>query len=157
MSISLIKSVLHNVGVLFVGLVFAFLCRRLDVILGVKAFHFLPVTITGYLLLAAGFLLRVWATFYFYQRKMDVIRLVPQAHLITGGPYRFSRNPLYLGGNGLIFGGAALLAGSPSGVVLTALNVVLVDRVMVRREERQLASQFGAEWTQYRSRIRRWM
>jgi protein-S-isoprenylcysteine O-methyltransferase Ste14 len=157
MTINLIKSVLHNTGVLLVGLLFGFLSRRLDLLLGIKGFHFLSATIAGYLLLTAGFLLRTWATYYFYQRGMDVIRLVPQAHLITGGPYRFSRNPLYLGGNGLIFGGAALLAGSPSGLVLTALNLVLVDRIMIRREERQLANEFGAEWTQYRSRVRRWM
>jgi protein-S-isoprenylcysteine O-methyltransferase Ste14 len=157
MTISLIKSVLHNAGVLLVGLLFGFLCSRLDLLLGIKRFHSLSATIAGYLLLTAGFLLRVWATYYFYQRGMDVIRLVPQAQLITGGPYRFSRNPLYLGGNGLIFGGAALLAGSPSGIVLTALNLVLVDRFMIRREERQLASEFGTEWTQYKSRVRRWM
>jgi protein-S-isoprenylcysteine O-methyltransferase Ste14 len=57
------------------------------------------------LLLALGFLLRVWATVYFYRHSMRVISLEPQTALITSGPYRFSRNPLYLGGNVFIFFG----------------------------------------------------
>jgi protein-S-isoprenylcysteine O-methyltransferase Ste14 len=48
-------------------------------------------------------LLRTWAAFHFYVRGMDVIVLHAQKHLITTGPYRFSRNPLYLGGNLFIF------------------------------------------------------
>jgi protein-S-isoprenylcysteine O-methyltransferase Ste14 len=154
---SLFKSVLHNIGVLIVGGIFGFLCARLDLLLGIKTFHLLVATILEYVLLGIGFLLRVWATFDFYQRSMNVIRLVPQRALITSGPCRFSRNPLYLGGNVLIFGGAALLAGSPSGIVLTVVNIVLLDRIMIPREERQLAEQFGPEWTRYSSQVRRWM
>jgi hypothetical protein len=54
--------------------------------------------VVGCALLVAGFLLRVWATFHFYKNGMRVISLSPQRTLITSGPYRLSRNPLYLGG-----------------------------------------------------------
>jgi protein-S-isoprenylcysteine O-methyltransferase Ste14 len=153
---SLAKSLLHNTGVVLVGFGFALLGRGLDLLLGVAAFHSVVTTTAGWLLVAAGFLLRVWATVYFYERQMKVIRLEPQGSLITSGPFRFSRNPLYLGGNVFIFLGAVLILGSPAGVILTAINILGVD-FMIRREERQLERDFGEEWVRYRSRVRRWI
>jgi protein-S-isoprenylcysteine O-methyltransferase Ste14 len=110
----------------------------------------------GSLLLIVGFLLRVWATFYFYQKRMKVISLSPQRTLITSGPYRFSRNPLYLGGNVFVFLGAALLLGSPAAVFVAIIHLPFVD-LFIRREERQLERDFGEQWLQYRNRVRRWL
>jgi protein-S-isoprenylcysteine O-methyltransferase Ste14 len=114
------------------------------------------VTAAAALLLALGFLVRVWATFHFYTHAMRVISLEPQATLITSGPYRFSRNPLYLGGNVLIFFGAALLLGSPTALVATAIHLPLMDR-FIGREEAQLARRFGGPWLRYGKRVLRWL
>jgi protein-S-isoprenylcysteine O-methyltransferase Ste14 len=153
--INLTKSLLHNLGVVIVGFGFALLGRGLDWLLGVREFDGLFAAVAAWLLLVIGFLLRVWATYYFYRQHMKVISLVPQKTLITSGPYRFSRNPVYLGGNVFIFLGAVLLLGSPSGVCLTAVNVIIMD-LFIRREEEQLERDFGDEWVRYRSRVRRW-
>ena len=152
-----VKSILHNIGVVIVGFGFAFLGAALDSLLGLGGFKSLFTTASAYLLLAAGFLLRVWATFYFYEQHMKVISLKPQKKLITSGPYRFSRNPLYLGGNVFIFLGANLFLGSPTGIFLTALNILFVDIWMIRREEKQLEREFQDEWVSYRSQVRRWL
>src|ERR1022692_1088994 len=136
-SMNLLKSIFHNIGVVIVGFVFAFPGTRLDLLLGLPACKSLLIAIVACLLLAMGFLIRVWATFYFYERHMKVISLVPQKTLITSGPYRFSRNPLYLGGNVFIFLGAVLFLGSPSGIFLTAINVLVMD-IMIRRGGGQL-------------------
>ena len=154
--LSLLKSLLHNTGVVIVGFGFALLGAGLDSILGITAFHSVFVTTLAGLLLTIGFLLRVWATYHFYEHQMRVISLVPQNALITTGPYRISRNPLYLGGNVFIFLGAVLFLGSPSGIVLTALNILLVD-FMIRREEKQLEREFGEEWVRYKNQVRRWL
>jgi len=153
---NLFKSILHNIGVLIVGLGVAFIGRGVDSILGISGFHSIFATVAAWLLLTIGFLLRVWATFIFYEHRMKVISLAPQKTLITSGPYRFSRNPLYLGGNVFIFFGAALWVGSPAGIVITAIHLPLMD-LFVRREEKQLEQTFGEEWLHYKRHVRRWL
>lgn len=155
-TVNLLKSVIHNMGVVLVGFVVAYLGTRLDLRLGWRNFHSILATAPGWLLLNAGFLLRVWATYDFYERKMRVISLVPQRTLVTSGPYHFSRNPLYLGGNVFIFFGAALLFGSPGALVITGAHLPLVD-LFIRREEGQLEKTFGEEWLQYKRQVRRWI
>jgi protein-S-isoprenylcysteine O-methyltransferase Ste14 len=155
-TLNLLKSVLHNIGVVLVGFGVAYLGTRIDLLLSWPNFHPLAATVAGWLLLEAGFLLRVWATFDFYERKMKVISLVPQAKLVTTGPYRFTRNPLYLGGNVFIFFGAGLLFGSPGALLIVAAHLPLVD-LFIRREERQLERTFGSDWLEYKSRVRRWI
>jgi protein-S-isoprenylcysteine O-methyltransferase Ste14 len=153
---NLIKSIFHNIGVLIVGFIFAFIGVGLDLFLKISEFKSLPALIIGCVFLAIGFFIRVWATFYFYKQHMSVIRLEPQKELFTSGPYGFSRNPLYLGGNVFIFLGAVLFLGSPSGIFLTALAIIATD-FMIRREEKQLARDFGQRWINYKSRVRRWI
>jgi protein-S-isoprenylcysteine O-methyltransferase Ste14 len=154
--VNLLKSVLHNIGVVIVGLALAYLGTMVDSLLGAPAFSLPLVKVAGLLLLALGFLVRVWATVYFYAHKMRVISLKPQTRLITSGPYRFSRNPLYLGGNVFIFFGAALFLGSPTALFATAVHLPLMDR-FIRREEEQLEREFGEEWQSYKKRVRRWL
>jgi protein-S-isoprenylcysteine O-methyltransferase Ste14 len=156
MPANFIKSVLHNLGVVIVGFGFALIGREIDSVLGLGHFHSILVDVAAWTCVALGFATRVWATYLFYQRRMKVISLQPQKRLITSGPYRFSRNPLYVGGNLFIFLGAVLILGSPSGIVLTAINLVAVD-LMIRREEKQLQREFGDEWTRYVHTVRRWL
>lgn len=154
--VNLLKSILHNIGVVVVGFGVAYVGKWIDSFLGLRGFASAYALAAGALLLAAGFSLRVWATFFFYQQRMKVISLAPQDSLITSGPYRFSRNPLYLGGNVFIFFGAGLVLGSPAALIVTAAHLPLVDW-FIRREERQLERQFGAAWARYRSQVRRWI
>jgi protein-S-isoprenylcysteine O-methyltransferase Ste14 len=154
MSMNLFKSFLHNVGVVIVGLGVGFLGTKVDALLGIGAVHLPLAAAGGWLLLAAGFLVRLWATFY--ENRMRVISLAPQRVLLTSGPYRFSRNPLYLGGNVFIFFGAALLLGSPTALIVTAIHLPLMD-LFIRREERQLEREFGEGWLRYKERVRRWI
>lgn len=153
---NLLKNISHNVGVVMVGLGLALLGTKLDALLWIREFNSPFAASSGLLLLSVGFLLRVWTTSYFYARRMRVISLRPQKALITAGPYRFSRNPLYLGGSVLIFFGAALLFGSPIALLIVTIHLFLLD-LFIRREEKQLVQDFGEEWVRYRRRVRRWL
>jgi len=155
MAVNLFKSVLHNVGVVIVSLALAYLGTIIDALLRITRFSSPLVMALGILLVLFGFLLRVWAAAHFYSHQMRVISLAPQNSLVTTGPYRYSRNPLYLGGNVCCFFGAALVLGSPTALLMTALHLPLVN-LMIRREEKQLEERFGEEFRRYKKQVRRW-
>src|SRR5262249_12557275 len=124
---SLLKSVLHNVFVVAVGLAFALLGAGVDKVFGFPRFHSAASRVVCVTLLSGCFLLRLCAAYHFYKYRMSGIVLSAQSHLITTGPYRFSRNPLYLGGNVFIFLGTSLILGTPGGLMLTVLLLPLVN------------------------------
>src|SRR5215831_18255757 len=108
MATNLLKSVLHNLGVVIVALALAYLGSSVDSWLGLPRLSPPLGAVFGFLLILLGFFLRLWAAFHFYVHRMRVISLEPQSSLVTTGPFRYSRNPLYLGGNVFCFFGAAL-------------------------------------------------
>ena len=76
--------------------------------------------------------------------------------LVTDGPYRFTRNPMYLG-MGCAYAGAALAAGALWSLALLPLVLLIVDRAIIPREESHLAQSFGTAYERYRRRVRRWL
>ena len=123
MTISVIlKSILHNIGVLIVGFIFASVGYIIDSFFGLKHYTSYFSIIIGMSFLVIGFLIRFWATLYFYKNNINIIVLHPQKKLITSGPFRFSRNPLYLGGNVFVFLGASLTLGTFLGTVLADVD-----------------------------------
>ena len=151
-----LKALLHNVGALIVSLAVAFIGLVLGLFFRLPIFLSIFSVVAGLPLLAIGFWLRMWATVCFYKRGMKVISTEPQNTLISTGPYRFTRNPLYLGGNVFMFFGASLMLGSIVGLLITVIHLPLVD-LFVRREEGKLEKKYGEDWRQYKSRVRRWI
>ena len=78
------------------------------------------------------------------------------AALVTTGPYRFSRNPGYLGMT-LGYAGIAILSGALWVLVPLVGTLLLIDRGVIRREERHLARAYGEEYARDRARTRRWI
>ena len=79
----------------------------------------------------------------------------PSSALITSGPFRFSRNPVYLAG-ALLHCGLPLLANALWPLVLLPPALVVVN-ALIRREESYLAQRFGSDYEAYRRRVRRWI
>ena len=92
-----LKALLHNVGALIVSFAVAFIGLVLGLFLRLPGFFSIFSFVAGLPLFGIGFWLRMWATVCFYERGMKVISTAPQTTLISRGPYRFTRNPLYLG------------------------------------------------------------
>ena len=156
MTVNLFKSLLHNIGIVILSLVLAYLGTVIDSLLGLPTLSSRLAATVGVFLLLLGFLLRLWAVVHFYNHSMRVISLEPQGALVTAGPYRYSRNPLYLGANVFCFFGAALLLGSPTALIMTALHLPFMN-LMIRREERQLEEKFGDNFRVYKRQVRRWV
>lgn len=110
----------------------------------------------AFVLIAGGILLDGVATGQFRRLGTRPEPWKPTTALATGGLYRFSRNPIYIG-FALIYVGVAVAMDSLITLALLAPSMVLVDRLAVIREERYLAARFGAEWDAYRTKVRRWL
>jgi protein-S-isoprenylcysteine O-methyltransferase Ste14 len=80
----------------------------------------------------------------------------PTARLVFDGPYRFSRNPDYIG-QALVYVGISLLANSWWPLFILPLAVFAVQRFVIEREERYLEAKFGEEYREYGARVRRWL
>ena len=114
------------------------------------------VNLAGVLPLCGGAVLLVWAMSSHYRvapRGWEV-GLTP-GYLLTRGPYRFSRNPMYVG-EGAIWAGWAVLFGSlPVATGLAVLGVV--QSGAVRAEERMLQKRWGVPYDDYRRLVPRWI
>jgi len=80
----------------------------------------------------------------------------PDRVFLAEGAFRFSRTPIYLGFL-LIAAGFALRSGEVWGWLAVAGSFLLLDRLVVAREEAYLAGRFGAAYATYRGRVRRWI
>lgn len=76
--------------------------------------------------------------------------------LVTGGIYRFTRNPMYLGDLIILLGWGVHLA-NPLALALSALFVLTMDLVQIPPEERAMEALFGEAYSEYRARVRRWI
>lgn len=80
----------------------------------------------------------------------------PTTALATGGLYRFSRNPIYVG-FAVTYAGFAVAMDSPLALALLLPCLIVIDRLVIAREERYLAARFGGEYDAYRRKVRRWL
>ncbi|MEX2630517.1 MAG: isoprenylcysteine carboxylmethyltransferase family protein [Tistlia sp.] len=80
----------------------------------------------------------------------------PTRALVVEGPYRFTRNPMYLG-MALVYLGVLLAAGGPLTLLLLAPLLAVVRYGVIGREERYLEARFGQPYRDYKARVRRWL
>jgi protein-S-isoprenylcysteine O-methyltransferase Ste14 len=92
----------------------------------------------------------------FRRARTSLVPVRPATALITDGPFRFTRNPLYLG-LALLYLGIALWLGVLWPVVLLPALILLVQQIVILREEAYLESRFGEAYRAYRARVRRWL
>lgn len=76
--------------------------------------------------------------------------------IVATGIYRYTRNPMYLG-MGLAHAGVAIASDSLAALLLLPLVVIVIDRWVIRREERYLQAKFGEDYLAYMNRVRRWL
>lgn len=141
-------------AVFLAGLGLGFLLQHLVPLAFAARGNPLPRWLGGLLTVLAG-ALALWAFRTFHQARTTVRPDRAASALLTQGPFRVTRNPLYLSLT-LLQAGIALLANAPW-PALMLLPVLLVIRFhVIAREERHLADRFGADYQAYRAAVRRW-
>jgi len=119
----------------------------------------LPAWLTwplGGVLLLAGLALMRSFLFAFRRAETTVDVRKPTTTIVTTGPYRFTRNPAYVGLT-LIYSGIAILAGALWPFLTLAIALVVMDVGVIRREERYLERKFGDEYLRFKAARRRWL
>ena len=110
----------------------------------------------GALLIGVGFGITLWALTTFMRVRTGIMPDRPARQLVTFGPYRFSRNPMFVGFSA-VYIGLAVLLNMVWPLVLLPLVVVILSATVIRHEERYMATEFGDPYTTYCRRVRRWM
>ena len=110
----------------------------------------------GWALSAAGVCLVGWGMVTFHRARTAIIPNRAASRIVTSGPYRFTRNPMYTG-FAIAYSGVGLLMDSAWPLILLPLVIALVVRCVISREEAYLRHAFGADYGAYSARVRRWL
>lgn len=107
-------------------------------------------------LLGIGLVLFGWTLITFWRHRTTVNPYRAASTLCTGGPFRFSRNPIYVG-DGFILAGLSLWLQTAWPLLFAPLVWALLRYGVIRHEERHLEARFGEAYRDYKARVRRWL
>jgi protein-S-isoprenylcysteine O-methyltransferase Ste14 len=120
---------------------------------------FLPRRIArsfGWPLFGGGVLLLGWFEWTLRHAGTPASPYKPVVHIVTGGPFRYTRNPGYLSMT-MIYTGIASLANAVWAILLLPVALLMIQRGVIEREERYLEGKFGEEYLRYKARVQRWI
>jgi protein-S-isoprenylcysteine O-methyltransferase Ste14 len=112
--------------------------------------------IVGWSLICAGVLLALSAVSRFFRARTHLIPNRPATALVVAGPYRFTRNPMYVSLTA-VYLGVCVLMQSLWVLVLLPLVLVTIYRKVIAPEESYMERRFGDEYLLYKKRVRRWL
>jgi protein-S-isoprenylcysteine O-methyltransferase Ste14 len=110
----------------------------------------------GVAAMAIGLTVMFWGLLTFMRFRTSVIPDRPARTLVVSGPYRLSRNPMYLGLTSLYIG-LALAINAAWPLVLLPVVLILLTTMVIVHEERHLREVFGSSYEDYCRRVRRWI
>ncbi len=132
---------------------------------GMVALHFLapaaqvmpPVFRTlGAVLVLLGFGVAIWVNQMFKREGTTIRPYQVSEALVEGGPFRYSRNPIYVAMIGALIG-VWLLLGSLTPVLAIPLFAWVIATRFIPTEEQMLEDRFGDTYRSYKTRVRRWL
>ena len=115
-----------------------------------------PYNLLGIVPIMAGLLVGFSGFLQFRKAKTNIRPFKEADKLVIEGPFRYTRNPMYLG-LALVLVGVWLLLGALSPLLGVLLFVVVADRWYIKFEERMLRQKFGPAFDAYCAKTRRWL
>ena len=110
----------------------------------------------GLILIAAGLVGAAWAVVSLLRNATAVNPYKSTTRIVKVGPFRYSRNPIYLA-DLFIYGGFALILDTWWPLILVPALVWIMTTGVIQREERYLTQKFGEQYAAYRKQTRRWV
>jgi protein-S-isoprenylcysteine O-methyltransferase Ste14 len=124
--------------------------------LGLLPARFTAITTTGGVAFAIGAAIAGWGLFLFHKAHTTTTPGQASSQMVTRGPYRFTRNPMYIGLTLAYLGEAGILHQTWP-LLLLPLVVAYVNWIVIPVEEAKLKEVFGDEYERYKARVRRWV
>jgi len=154
--LALVRSIVY--AALFISVVLVFIPEQILIVTGItRPAEIGPVHGAGMVLVVLGGALALWSILTFaLVGKGTPAPFDPPRRLVAAGPYRWVRNPMYIGA-GAALSGAALFYQSPALVAFTAGFLVAAHVFVVFYEEPTLDRTFGARYADYRNAVPRWV
>ena len=136
-------------------------------VLGVWIDHRLPMVmrdngpglfevVCGWASIVAGCVMFAWGLGTFARARTGIMLQQDARRLVEAGPYRLSRNPMYVGFVA-IYLGASLVANTAWPLVLLPVVLLTIEIAVIAREERYLRRTFGGAYDEYCQRVGRWL
>lgn len=115
-----------------------------------------PVRTAGIVVFGFGAVIAGWAWVIFHQAHTTRVPGEASTTLVTWGPYRVTRNPMYVG-LAIAYVGEAGILKQAVPVAFLPLVIAYLSWIVIPIEERKLQDRFGDEYDRYRSIVRRWL
>ena len=112
--------------------------------------------LAGLALIASSIFLMLWSFVTLTRANTTVIPWQQVSAIVATGPFRFSRNPIYLA-DAITYLGGSLAIHSWWPLLVVPGIVLVMRRKVIDREERYLTEQFGDAYREYQLRVRRWL
>jgi protein-S-isoprenylcysteine O-methyltransferase Ste14 len=128
----------------------------LHFILPIKKIITSPYRYFGIIFVVLGLILNLWADSMFKKKKTTVKPYENPTELLTSGPFRISRHPMYLGMVAVLLGETILL-GSLITLLFPVLFIIISELLFIPFEEENLEKLFGKKYSEYKKKKRRWI
>jgi protein-S-isoprenylcysteine O-methyltransferase Ste14 len=115
-----------------------------------------PYRYAGIVIAGIALGLGAWAAALFRRAGTNIRPFMPSTALVVSGPYKLTRNPMYLGMAGILLGAAVFMGSLTPFVVIPAFMALIAERFIIP-EEGKLEAAFGRDYTDYKARVRRWL
>lgn len=112
--------------------------------------------VVSWVMIVSGVSLMIWGLLTFRQACTAVYPNKPARELVAKGPYRFSRNPMYVGLT-IMTTGIGLLADNIWMLMMLPITLIVLWKFVIQKEERYLRSEFGPAYEEYQQQVRRWI
>lgn len=149
----MVKRIIYPPVWLLLSLIAIFLCNTY---FPGPRFGGLATQVFGAVLIVSGLALVMHAFGLFTRAGTDAIPFRNVTALVTGGIYRYTRNPMYLGMAAVLLGGA-IAVGAATALLIAPLFAAIIEWRFIRPEEALLQGLFPDEFPAYCARVRRWL